>query len=71
MPRLIDGDRLIDWLRIVPLENGMIDPDTVVEYVREMQPIGGWITTWDNKRKKYVTHWMPMPPEPPKEEETA
>ena len=37
--RPIDGDKLIDWLRIVPLENGMIDPDTVVEYVREMQTI--------------------------------
>lgn len=39
MPRLIDGDRLIDWLRIVPLENGMIAPDVVVDYIREMQII--------------------------------
>jgi hypothetical protein len=39
MPRLIDGDRLIDWLRIVPLENGMIDPDEVVDHIREMQII--------------------------------
>lgn len=36
---LIDGDRLIEWLRIVPLENGMIYPDEVVDYIREMQII--------------------------------
>ena len=39
MPRLIDGDALIDWLEIVPLENGMIYADTVVEYVREMPTV--------------------------------
>lgn len=37
--RLIDGDALIDWLRIVPLEGGMINPDEVVDHIREMQTV--------------------------------
>lgn len=43
----INADALIDWLRIVPLENGMINPDVVVEFIREMPDCDGWISVKD------------------------
>lgn len=45
--RLIDADTLIEWLSIVPLENGMINPDVVVEFIRAMPDCGGWISVKD------------------------
>lgn len=39
--------------------------DDTLSYLDEAPTIGGWITTWDDECKKYVTHWMPT--EPPKE----
>lgn len=47
MARLIDADVLIEWLRIVPLENGMINPDVVVEFIRAMPDCSGWISVND------------------------
>ena len=45
--RLIDADALIEWLSIVPLENGMINPDVVVEFIRAMPDCVGWISVKD------------------------
>jgi hypothetical protein len=55
--RLIDADALIEWLSIVPLENGMINPDVVVELIRTMPDCGGWISVKDrlpDKSGKYL-----------------
>ena len=52
--RLIDADALIEWLSIVPLENGMINPDVVVDFIRTMPGCGGWISVKDRLPDKDV-----------------
>lgn len=76
--RLIDADALKkDWsmankceecpqdARKCQYEQNFTRMD-ICEMLDEAPTIGGWITTWDDKRRKYVTHWMPLP-EPPKD----
>lgn len=65
MPRLIDADALIK-----DIDGDLLDgiaEARAIEKINNAPTIAGWITTWDDKREKYVTHWMPLP-EPPKEE---
>lgn len=47
MPRLIDGDALIERLEVYPVYNGMADMDDIMTFVREMPTIGGWTSVKD------------------------
>lgn len=71
--RLIDADKLIGELHTTFLYDDNARK-VIYRKIEEAPTISGWITMWDNKRKKYVTHWLPIP-EPPEEvtedEETA
>lgn len=64
--RTIDADALFRAMEDADWFNDA-DRDEIAErLVLDAPTISGWLTTWDNKRKKYVTYWMQQP-EPPKE----
>ena len=71
--RLIDADALIGELHTTFL----YDDDArrvIYRKIEEAPTVGGWITMWDNKCKKYVTHWLPiseLPEEATEDEEAA
>jgi hypothetical protein len=52
--RPIDADALVSWLDIVPLENGLIDPDKIKQYISEMPDAnGGWVSVKDGSPPEY------------------
>ena len=66
MQRLIDGDALYRKVKAEcnPYGKpsiGWEDGQRMMEWIENAPTVGGWITTWDNKLKKYVTYWMPIP----------
>jgi hypothetical protein len=67
--RLIDADALIRDMDENPPSYG--DMDRVIAAVDNAPTIGGWLTTWDDKLGKYVTHWMPLPEAQKEEKEDA
>ena len=71
--RLIDADELMESIRkalgIKSMTKSLLLPveRTIIDQIDNAPTVSGWLTTWDDKLGKYVTHWMPLP-EPPKEE---
>ena len=57
--RLIDADTLVSWLDIVPLENGLIDPDEIKQYISEM-PVanGNWTSVKDGMPELEGDYWV-------------